>query len=125
MSSSSQLQPVLDRIDADFNNSLERLFTLLRINVGPPTSDAITTLPAKLTENAGLAALTLENANTYRGRTMIGAGTLKLTAAGSVDDSMSLNTMVTVPSGADALRTSGRSLRTLRSIFSMLVSVRE
>src|SRR3954469_13248050 len=31
MSSSSQLQPVLDRIDADFNNSLERLFTLLRI----------------------------------------------------------------------------------------------
>jgi acetylornithine deacetylase/succinyl-diaminopimelate desuccinylase-like protein len=31
MSSSSQLQPVLDRIDADFDNSLERLFTLLRI----------------------------------------------------------------------------------------------
>src|SRR3978361_1006729 len=31
MSSSSQLQPVLDRIDADFNNSLERLFALLRI----------------------------------------------------------------------------------------------
>src|SRR3954465_15802015 len=31
MSSSSQLQPVLDSIDADFNNSLERLFTLLRI----------------------------------------------------------------------------------------------
>src|SRR6516165_1429828 len=26
-----QLQPVLDRIDADFNNSLERLFSLLRI----------------------------------------------------------------------------------------------
>ena len=26
-----QLQPVLDRIDADFDNSLERLFTLLRI----------------------------------------------------------------------------------------------
>src|ERR1700712_2880835 len=31
MSSSSQLQPVLDRIDADFENSLERLFALLRI----------------------------------------------------------------------------------------------
>src|SRR3954471_22768708 len=31
MSSSSQLQPVLDRIDADFDNSLERLFALLRI----------------------------------------------------------------------------------------------
>src|SRR6195952_1257124 len=31
MSSSSQLQPVLDRIDADFDNSLERLFSLLRI----------------------------------------------------------------------------------------------
>src|SRR5256886_7094866 len=27
----AQLQPVLDRIDADFDNSLERLFTLLRI----------------------------------------------------------------------------------------------
>jgi acetylornithine deacetylase/succinyl-diaminopimelate desuccinylase-like protein len=31
MSSAPQLQPVLDRIDADFDNSLERLFTLLRI----------------------------------------------------------------------------------------------
>src|SRR6202158_5640698 len=31
MSSSPQLQPVLDRIDADFDNSLERLFALLRI----------------------------------------------------------------------------------------------
>ena len=31
MSSPSQLQPVLDRIDADFDNSLERLFALLRI----------------------------------------------------------------------------------------------
>src|SRR3954451_16925547 len=31
MSSSAQLQPVLDRIDADFDNSLERLFALLRI----------------------------------------------------------------------------------------------
>ena len=31
MSSNAQLQPVLDRIDADFDNSLERLFTLLRI----------------------------------------------------------------------------------------------
>src|SRR5271157_5949688 len=31
MSISSQLQPVLDRIDADFDNSLERLFALLRI----------------------------------------------------------------------------------------------
>src|SRR5215218_6330579 len=31
MSNASQLQPVLDRIDADFDNSLERLFTLLRI----------------------------------------------------------------------------------------------
>src|SRR5450631_1588623 len=31
MSSASQLQPVLDRIDADFDNSLERLFALLRI----------------------------------------------------------------------------------------------
>src|SRR3981081_2173556 len=31
MPSSSQLQPVLDRIDADFDNSLERLFALLRI----------------------------------------------------------------------------------------------
>src|SRR6195952_2409698 len=31
MSSTSQLQPVLDRIDADFDNSLERLFSLLRI----------------------------------------------------------------------------------------------
>src|SRR6201747_193568 len=29
--SAAQLQPVLDRIDADFDNSLERLFTLLRI----------------------------------------------------------------------------------------------
>src|SRR5256886_3624827 len=27
----AQLQPVLDRIDADFDNSLERLFALLRI----------------------------------------------------------------------------------------------
>src|SRR3978361_526777 len=31
MSSAQQLQPVLDRIDADFDNSLERLFALLRI----------------------------------------------------------------------------------------------
>jgi acetylornithine deacetylase/succinyl-diaminopimelate desuccinylase-like protein len=31
MSSTTQLQPVLDRIDADFDNSLERLFALLRI----------------------------------------------------------------------------------------------
>src|SRR5260370_9094906 len=31
MSNASQLQPVLDRIDADFDNSLERLFALLRI----------------------------------------------------------------------------------------------
>src|ERR1700739_4440563 len=31
MSDASQLQPVLDRIDADFNHSLERLFSLLRI----------------------------------------------------------------------------------------------
>src|SRR6266404_4996255 len=31
MSNALQLQPVLDRIDADFNNSLERLFALLRI----------------------------------------------------------------------------------------------
>jgi acetylornithine deacetylase/succinyl-diaminopimelate desuccinylase-like protein len=29
--SNAKLQPVLDRIDADFDNSLERLFTLLRI----------------------------------------------------------------------------------------------
>jgi acetylornithine deacetylase/succinyl-diaminopimelate desuccinylase-like protein len=27
----TQLQPVLDRIDADFDNSLDRLFALLRI----------------------------------------------------------------------------------------------
>src|SRR6202171_2389167 len=31
MSNALQLQPVLDRIDADFDNSLERLFALLRI----------------------------------------------------------------------------------------------
>jgi acetylornithine deacetylase/succinyl-diaminopimelate desuccinylase-like protein len=31
MSSHSQLQPVLDRIDADFDNALQRLFALLRI----------------------------------------------------------------------------------------------
>ena len=31
MSSTSQLQPVLDHIDADFDNSLQRLFALLRI----------------------------------------------------------------------------------------------
>jgi acetylornithine deacetylase/succinyl-diaminopimelate desuccinylase-like protein len=31
MQSAQQLQPVLDRIDADFDNSLERLFALLRI----------------------------------------------------------------------------------------------
>src|ERR1700710_2626972 len=31
MSSTAQLQPVLDRIDADFDTSLERLFALLRI----------------------------------------------------------------------------------------------
>src|SRR6201992_1115888 len=31
MSSNAQLQPVLDRIDADFDTSLERLFALLRI----------------------------------------------------------------------------------------------
>src|SRR5438876_8774183 len=31
MSDAPQLQPVLDRIDADFDNSLERLFSLLRI----------------------------------------------------------------------------------------------
>ena len=31
MSLTSQLQPVLDRIDADFDNSLQRLFALLRI----------------------------------------------------------------------------------------------
>jgi amidohydrolase len=31
MSNAPQLQPVLDRIDADFDNSLERLFSLLRI----------------------------------------------------------------------------------------------
>jgi hypothetical protein len=29
--SNAKLQPVLDRIDADFDNSLERLFALLRI----------------------------------------------------------------------------------------------
>jgi acetylornithine deacetylase/succinyl-diaminopimelate desuccinylase-like protein len=31
MSSTAQLQPVLDHIDADFDNSLQRLFALLRI----------------------------------------------------------------------------------------------
>src|SRR5258707_6382128 len=31
MSNASELQPVRDRIDADFDNSLERLFALLRI----------------------------------------------------------------------------------------------
>src|ERR1700710_2138348 len=31
MSSTAQLQPVLDRIDADFDCSLQRLFALLRI----------------------------------------------------------------------------------------------
>ena len=31
MSNASQLNSVLDRIDADFDNSLERLFALLRI----------------------------------------------------------------------------------------------
>ena len=31
MSNAPQLQPVLDRIDADFDHSLERLFALLRI----------------------------------------------------------------------------------------------
>src|SRR5260370_29783291 len=31
MSNAPQLQPVLDRIEADFDNSLERLFALLRI----------------------------------------------------------------------------------------------
>src|SRR3954470_22332087 len=31
MSNASQLQSVLDRIDTDFDNSLERLFALLRI----------------------------------------------------------------------------------------------
>src|SRR5580704_7797591 len=31
MSDAKQVQPVLDRIDADFDNSLERLFALLRI----------------------------------------------------------------------------------------------
>ena len=31
MSNAPQLQPVLDRIDADFDISLERLFSLLRI----------------------------------------------------------------------------------------------
>src|SRR3982074_2323983 len=31
MPSTPQLQPVLDRIDADFDNSLQRLFALLRI----------------------------------------------------------------------------------------------
>src|SRR5258708_24978765 len=31
MSNAPKLQPVLDRIDADFDNSLERLFALLRI----------------------------------------------------------------------------------------------
>src|ERR1700710_526665 len=31
MSNAPQLQPVLDRIDADIDNSLDRLFTLLRI----------------------------------------------------------------------------------------------
>ena len=31
MSDAKQMQPVLDRIDADFDNSLERLFALLRI----------------------------------------------------------------------------------------------
>src|ERR1700732_5531965 len=31
MSNALQLQPVLDRIDANFDNSLERLFALLRI----------------------------------------------------------------------------------------------
>src|SRR6202521_4033012 len=31
MSNATQIQPVLDRIDADFDSSLERLFALLRI----------------------------------------------------------------------------------------------
>src|SRR5260221_10753483 len=31
MFNATQLQPVLDRIDADFDNSLQRLFALLRI----------------------------------------------------------------------------------------------
>src|ERR1700692_5029006 len=36
MSNAPQLQPVLDRIDADFDHSLERLFALLRIKSLPP-----------------------------------------------------------------------------------------
>src|ERR1700729_1986185 len=35
MSSPSQLQPVLDRIEADFDNALQRLFALLRIKSIP------------------------------------------------------------------------------------------
>jgi acetylornithine deacetylase/succinyl-diaminopimelate desuccinylase-like protein len=42
MSSTPQLQPVLDRIDADLDNSLERLFTLLRIKSISSDSNFVT-----------------------------------------------------------------------------------
>jgi bilirubin oxidase len=43
-----------------------KTFTLLRINVGPPTGDGITTLPARLAQNAGLDELTVENSTNFQ-----------------------------------------------------------
>src|SRR4051794_11126164 len=52
--SSVQVQPVLDRIDADFDNSLERLFALLRIksiSADPAFADDCKTAAAHLAKD--------------------------------------------------------------------------
>ena len=51
-----------------------KTFTLLRINVGSRTNNAVTTLPAKLADNAGLAALTLDSATQSRRLGINGGG---------------------------------------------------
>jgi hypothetical protein len=50
-----------------------RTFTLLRIIIGRPTANGITTLPATLAQNDGLALLTLDNATQSRQLAITGA----------------------------------------------------
>src|SRR5476651_827913 len=63
MSNATQLQQVLERIDADFDNSLERLFALLRIksiSADPAFADDCTAAAHHLSKDIATLGFTSE-----------------------------------------------------------------
>ncbi len=64
--SNPKLQPVLDRIDADFDNSLERLFALLRIK--SISADPAFAGDCKTAAGNGVAAGRRHHSHRRRGR---------------------------------------------------------